>query len=88
MFLDGKLTSANVPHQTLLIPYAQHGFDYNFNGFGAQIVQPEVLKFLGENTGNKYLDDFTDQIIIMRFGDFHVVNRADTRVEILRHIVD
>ena len=52
LFLDGKLTAANVPHQTLLIPYAQHGFDYNFNGFGAQIVQPEIIKFLSENTGN------------------------------------
>ena len=31
-FLAGKLTEANVPHETLLIPYAQHGFDYNFNG--------------------------------------------------------
>lgn len=49
-FLDDRLTSANVPHQTLLIPYAQHGFDYNFNGFGAQIVQPEILEFLDENT--------------------------------------
>ena len=49
VFLDEKLTSANVPHQTLFIPYAQHGFDYNFNGFGAQIVQPETLKFLSEN---------------------------------------
>jgi acetyl esterase/lipase len=52
-FLDEKLTEVNVPHQTILIPYAQHGFDYNFNGFGAQIVQPEILKFLGESTREK-----------------------------------
>jgi len=49
-FLDEQLTAANVPHQTLLIPYAQHGFDYNFNGFGSQIVQPEIIKFLQEQT--------------------------------------
>lgn len=52
-FLDEKLSEADVPHRMILIPYAQHGFDYNFNGFGAQIVQPEILEFLGENTGNK-----------------------------------
>ena len=52
-FLDEKLIEANVPRQTLLIPYAQHGFDYNFNGFGAQIVQPEILKFLQDNTKMK-----------------------------------
>ena len=50
LFLDEQLTAANVPHQTLLIPYAQHGFDYNFNGFGSQIVQPEIIRFLQENT--------------------------------------
>jgi acetyl esterase/lipase len=52
-FLADKLTSAKVPHQTLLIPYAQHGFDYNFNGFGAQVVQPEILNFLRDNTKMK-----------------------------------
>jgi len=49
-FLDDKLNEAGIRHQTLSIPYAQHGFDYNFNGFGAQIVQPEILRFLSENT--------------------------------------
>ena len=47
--LAGKLTEANAAHETIFIPYAQHGFDYNFNGFGAQIVQPQILKFLREN---------------------------------------
>ena len=48
--LAGKLTEANAPHTALFIPYAQHGFDYNFNGFGAQIAQSEILGFLSENT--------------------------------------
>ncbi len=47
--LDEKLNAANAPHETLLIPYGQHGFDYNFNGFGSQIVQPEILAFLRQN---------------------------------------
>lgn len=48
--LDRKLTEAGVRHETIFIPYAQHGFDYNFNGWGAQIVQPLLLDFLRENT--------------------------------------
>ncbi len=49
-FLGDKLNDSNVAHETIYIPYAQHGFDYNFNGFGAQIVQPEILRFLSKNT--------------------------------------
>ncbi len=49
-FLDEKLNELKVPHETLLIRYAQHGFDYNFKGFGSQIVQPLLLDFLGANT--------------------------------------
>lgn len=48
-----KLNEANVPHKTLFIPYAQHGFDYNFNGWGAQISESAMLDFLGENTKAK-----------------------------------
>jgi acetyl esterase/lipase len=44
--LAERLRAANVPHRTILIPYAQHGFDYNFDGWGAQIVQPVLLQFL------------------------------------------
>ena len=43
------LSDARVRHRSLLIPYAQHGFDYNFNGWGSQIVQPVLLQFLGEH---------------------------------------
>lgn len=49
-FLDQKLTESSVPHQTIFIPYAQHGFDYNINGWGAQIMEPAMLKFLSEHT--------------------------------------
>ncbi|HEX6291647.1 MAG TPA: alpha/beta hydrolase [Herpetosiphonaceae bacterium] len=44
--LAERLQAANVPHQAVFIPYAQHGFDYNFNGWGSQIAQPLMLKFL------------------------------------------
>ena len=47
-FLDEKLKQENVPHKTVFISYAQHGFDYNFNGWGAQIVEPVLLDFLRE----------------------------------------
>jgi len=49
-FLADKLKQTNIPHKTLYIPYAQHGFDYNFNGFGAQIAESVILNFLRENT--------------------------------------
>jgi len=44
--LAEQLSVTNIPHQTVYIPYGQHGFDYNFNGWGSQIVQPVTLKFL------------------------------------------
>ena len=49
-FLDEKLTEANMPHQTVLIPYAQHGFDYKPNGWGSQIAESVMLNFLKKNT--------------------------------------
>ncbi len=51
--LAEKLKEAGVPHKTLFIAYAQHGFDYNFNGFGSQISQVAILGFLRENTQAK-----------------------------------
>lgn len=44
--LAEKLNSAHIPHKEIFIPYAQHGFDYNFNGWGSQIAQPVMLRFL------------------------------------------
>lgn len=52
-FLDIKLTEANVPHQTLMLPYAQHGFDYNLNGWNSQIAGAMMLEFLSEHTRTK-----------------------------------
>lgn len=52
-FLAEKLKQTNVAHKTLLIPYAQHGFDYNFNGWGSQIAKPLILDFLIKNTQNE-----------------------------------
>lgn len=51
--LADRLTEANTPHKTIFLPYAQHGFDYNFNGWGSQISESAILKFLGENTKAK-----------------------------------
>lgn len=48
--LAARLKEANAAYKTICIPYAQHGFDYNFNGWGAQISKPAILNFLQENT--------------------------------------
>lgn len=48
--LADRLKKSNVPHQTIFLPYAQHGFDYNFNGWGSQIIESTILNFLRENT--------------------------------------
>ena len=48
--LADQLKQSNISQKTILIPYAQHGFDYNFYGWGAQIVKPAILKFMRENT--------------------------------------
>lgn len=48
--LAEQLKQANAPHQTIFLPYAQHGFDYNFNGWGAQVSKPAILDFLRRNT--------------------------------------
>ena len=36
-------------HQNLFIPYGQHGFDYNFNGWGSQVTQGVLLAHLKEH---------------------------------------
>ena len=48
--LAEKLKQNNVAHETLVIPYGQHGFDYNFNGWASQIAKPVILEFLIKNT--------------------------------------
>ena len=49
-FLAAKLKENKVANQEIFIPYAQHGFDYNFDGWGAQIAKTKILEFLSENT--------------------------------------
>jgi acetyl esterase/lipase len=41
-----KLEAAGVPFTYVYLPWANHGFDYNFNGWGSQIAQAELSKFL------------------------------------------
>lgn len=47
--LAEKLKQESVSHKIIFLSYAQHGFDYNFNGWGAQVVRPVLLDFLREN---------------------------------------
>jgi len=35
------------PPQRLLIPFADHGFDYHPGGLGEQLARAEILEFLG-----------------------------------------
>jgi acetyl esterase/lipase len=44
--LSQKLTAAHIPFQSVYVPYALHGFDFNINGWGSQIEQPILLAFL------------------------------------------
>jgi acetyl esterase/lipase len=40
------LAEQHIPHSTVLIPYALHGFDYHLGGWGSQIAQTALLRFL------------------------------------------
>ena len=44
--LSARLDTFNVPHQSVYFPYATHGFDYPFNGWGSQVTQNVLLNFL------------------------------------------
>ncbi|MGI8995067.1 MAG: alpha/beta hydrolase fold domain-containing protein, partial [Pyrinomonadaceae bacterium] len=43
--LAQKLQAAGVPHRAVLLPYAQHAFDYNFDGWGSQIARQVIRDF-------------------------------------------
>jgi acetyl esterase/lipase len=45
-FLAPKLRAAGVPHDVVIIPYGQHGFDYIVGGMSNQIAESAVLRFL------------------------------------------
>ncbi len=51
--LSGKLNELNIANETLYIPYGQHGFDYDFNGWGSQITKTVILNFLNNNAKNR-----------------------------------
>ncbi|MCA1640527.1 MAG: hypothetical protein LC785_00800 [Acidobacteria bacterium] len=44
--LSTRLASSRVPYDAVRLAYAQHGFDYNFDGWGSQVAQPVVAAFL------------------------------------------
>lgn len=41
-----RLTAAGVSVTYVYLPWANHGFDYNFDGWSSQIAQAEISKFL------------------------------------------
>ncbi|HEX8163781.1 MAG TPA: alpha/beta hydrolase [Pyrinomonadaceae bacterium] len=49
--LAARLAAARVPSDAVSIAYAQHGFDYNFDGWGAQIARPLIAAFLRAHLG-------------------------------------
>jgi acetyl esterase/lipase len=44
--LTERLRQQQVSHRAVFIPYAQHAFDYNFNGWGSQIARHLISQFL------------------------------------------
>ncbi len=49
--LDHALATAGVAHEAVLLPAADHGFDTNWGGFGTQIAQARIERFLAEHLG-------------------------------------
>ena len=41
-----QLQAADVPHEYLYLPWATHGFDYLFDGWGSQLAQERITLFL------------------------------------------
>jgi len=46
MRLDAKLAALGVAHETLVIPYAQHAFDFISGGLAGQLAEDSMLRFL------------------------------------------
>lgn len=44
--LAGRLAAAGAPYELLEIPYADHGFDTNWGGWGSQVLRPRLAAFL------------------------------------------
>jgi acetyl esterase/lipase len=49
--LAARLEGAGVAHEVVLLPHAQHGFDYVFGGWGGQIAQGVIARFLETHLG-------------------------------------
>jgi acetyl esterase/lipase len=49
--LASRLAAARVSSDSVRLGYAQHGFDYNFDGWGSQIAQPLIAAFLRAHLG-------------------------------------
>ena len=49
--LSSRLAAAGAPFESVPLAYAQHGFDYNFDGWGSQIAQPLIAAFLRAHLG-------------------------------------
>jgi hypothetical protein len=39
------------PPRQVLVPFAEHGFDYHPGGLGEQLARAEILEFLGRVVG-------------------------------------
>jgi acetyl esterase/lipase len=50
--LAARLRAAGVPCDCVRLAYAQHGFDYNFDGWGSQIAQAVVAAYLRAHLGS------------------------------------
>jgi acetyl esterase/lipase len=48
--LEEKLRASGVPHYFLRLPWATHGFDYNFSGPSGQLSTYAVERFLAAVT--------------------------------------
>ena len=47
--LDESLGAARVPHDTIVFPATDHGFDANWGGFATQIARAKIRQFLEEH---------------------------------------
>lgn len=50
-FLRDALEGVGVPNRLVILPWADHGFDIFFDGWGSQIIQPIIRDFLDANLG-------------------------------------
>lgn len=50
-FMDEALQRAGVPHRLLILPWANHGFDFASDSWGAQISESLIRDFLRQHLG-------------------------------------